>query len=129
MNKSRTTQKNIMLCAFAAMVLNLSLSGIISFSDCLDDCMCCCKDEQTVEVVNTDCCSSKAVVVSNDCCKTDHSHEAHFSASKYNLRGVIGDLREYVFYNNILAGISGVGNTERKSPVDIVYFIFKPPIA
>ena len=128
MNKSGIIRKYIMLCAFAAIILNLSLSGIISFSDCLDNCMCCCKDEQTFEIVYTDCCSSKVVIVSKDCCQKEHSHEAHLTASKYNFRGVISDLREFAFNRHILAEISGIGFADKKTPVDIVYFIFKPPI-
>jgi len=121
-------KKNLMLCALAAIVLNLSFAGFSSFADCMDTCTCCCKDEQITEVVS-DCCSSKTFVVSNDCCGTDHYHEAHLSASKQNFRSVIGEFRENVLSKHIFAEISGISCINQKSPVEIIYLIFKPPIA
>ena len=129
MNINSMMQKSIILSALAAVILNLSASGAVSFSDCLDNCMCCCKGGHTAEVIYTECCSSKAVVISNSCCQTEHSHEAHLSVFKYNFRSVICDLNEFAFNKHILAEISGVNCADQKSPVDIVYFIFKPPIA
>jgi len=135
MKKRRSViHKIIALSALTAMTLHLSFLVISPINDCKDNCTCSCAAVETeaVSVSYSDCCSSqKAVTVVKGCCKNDKdSHETHFTSSKnQNLRNIAYDLRTSVFNNSILKKLSGVNQEERFSPVDIVYFIFKPPIA
>jgi len=126
--------KAIALSALTAMAFQLSFLVIFQTNDCKNNCSCTCAAEEAeaASVSYSDCCSSQKVIkTKKGCCDKDTgSHETHLTSSKEkNLRNLTCDLRTSVFKNNILEKLSGIIHEEHSSPVDIVYFIFKPPIA
>jgi len=127
--ESAMMHKTVILSALAAMMFHLSLSFIFYTSDCMNNCTCCREKEKNAHVINSDCCNQQTVKVSNSCCYNEHSHITQLILIKYqDYRNIMCDLRAYIFNNHILIKISGVDYEEQLFPVDIVYFIFKPPI-
>ena len=129
--ESVTIYKTFASLAFIAMILQLSIPFLFSKTDCLDTCQCCCESTEVKEVVTAkDCCSAQVIVVKEDCCGKEHLHETHFLLSKsHNFQNILCDLRSSVFNKHILNELSGIANDKRYLPVEIVYYIFKPPIA
>jgi len=121
-----SVHKTIVFTALVSMVFYLSFSVVTPFIDCKDSCTCGCADTKTV---NSSCCSSQNfVTVKKGCCDND-AHDTHLkSSTNSNLRNIQCDLRPSVFNGNIFTEISSVNIRNDLSSVNIVYYIFKPPI-
>jgi len=128
-------QKTILLFALTSMVFHVSNFVVTPIIDCKDSCTCGCAgmeiEAAAEETPAMSCCSVQAVVtITKGCCSKEGSHKSHFTSPKSgNLRNIQCDLRSSVFNDIILTEISGVDVNNHFSSVDIVYFIFKPPIA
>ncbi|MCL2210548.1 MAG: hypothetical protein FWB95_01350 [Treponema sp.] len=127
--------KVVTLSALVSMMFHVSFYVVAPIIDCKDSCTCGCANAEmeaaAAEMNLSSCCSSQiAVTVTKGCCSKEGSHESHFTSPKSgNFRNIQGDLRSSVFNNIVLSEISGIDSKNCFSPVDIVYFIFKPPIA
>jgi len=127
--------KTIAFSAFTSMIFHLSLFIINPVIDCKDICKCGCAETEietaAAEIAYSSCCSPQKVVkVTKGCCEKEKgAHENHITSSKNNnFRNIQCDLRSSVFNVNIFTEISGIASDKRLLPVEIVYFIFKPPI-
>jgi len=120
--------KTIVTPALAATVFYLLAPVIFPSAGCIDNCLCCHNTKETAETVYSDCCAAPVITVSDKCCYKDYSHKTHFSMPDYkNYRNMPCDLRTYISDSHMLTELSGIAFEKQPSPVDIVYFVFKPP--
>ncbi|MCL2186508.1 MAG: hypothetical protein FWB86_11780 [Treponema sp.] len=116
--------------ALIAMMFQLSSFAVIPAIECRDDCTCLCNIGEPEETdYSSNCCASQIVKVSNKCCNNEQSHDAHFTLSGYKgWRNIPCDLRTHIFNSRIFLELCGIVCEEQYVPVEIVYYIFKPPI-
>jgi hypothetical protein len=124
--------KTIVTSAFLAVVFYLSFTVMFNTDVCKEDkCTCCCATEETKETSSMSlCCTQLISPAILSCCYSGRSfsddvYHSLFGNDSY--RRLLCDLRTNIFNSHTLTKLSSIICEEQITPVEIVYYIFRPP--
>jgi len=122
--------KVIAITAFIAAALHISFSAVSTAAVSAEIASCCYASVENQETSYTGLCCTKTETGS-DCCNNENPpQEETFTLS--GLFGKLIHLNDMCDLQKKFSGISfvqlsGMGSEERLHPINITYFIFKPP--